>query len=80
MIGHERVHGMETRMNGHGLSGSTSSSSGSGPDICTARRACGSTTMGRDVARLGLTDFRQQSNGDVAFVDLPEVGNASSGR
>jgi glycine cleavage system H protein len=28
----------------------------------------------RQVARLGLTDFRQQSSGDVAFVELPEVG------
>jgi glycine cleavage system H protein len=28
----------------------------------------------RGVARTGLTDFRQQSNGDVAFVELPEVG------
>jgi glycine cleavage system H protein len=26
------------------------------------------------VARLGLTDFRQQSSGDVAFVELPEAG------
>ena len=25
-------------------------------------------------ARIGLTDFRQQSSGDMAFVDLPEVG------
>lgn len=25
-------------------------------------------------ARVGLTDYRQQSSGDVAFVDLPEVG------
>jgi len=25
-------------------------------------------------ARLGLTDFRQQASGDVAFVDLPAVG------
>ena len=25
-------------------------------------------------ARIGLTDYRQQSSGDVAFVDLPEVG------
>ncbi len=25
-------------------------------------------------ARVGLTDFRQQSSGDVAFVDLPQVG------
>ena len=30
----------------------------------------------RDVARLGLTDYRQQASGDVAFVDLPEVGSA----
>jgi glycine cleavage system H protein len=28
----------------------------------------------RGFARLGLTDFRQQSSGDVAFVELPEVG------
>jgi glycine cleavage system H protein len=28
----------------------------------------------RVVARAGLTDFRQQSSGDVAFVELPEVG------
>jgi glycine cleavage system H protein len=28
----------------------------------------------RGVARAGLTDFRQQSSGDVAFVELPEVG------
>lgn len=28
----------------------------------------------RGVARLGLTDFRQQSSGDVAFADLPETG------
>jgi glycine cleavage system H protein len=25
-------------------------------------------------ARVGLTDYRQQSSGDVAFVELPEVG------
>jgi glycine cleavage system H protein len=30
----------------------------------------------RNVARLGLTDFRQQASGDVAFVDLPEAGGA----
>jgi glycine cleavage system H protein len=28
----------------------------------------------RKTARCGLTDFRQQSSGDVAFVELPEVG------
>lgn len=28
----------------------------------------------RGVVRAGLTDFRQQSSGDVAFVNLPEVG------
>jgi glycine cleavage system H protein len=28
----------------------------------------------RGVARLGLSDFRQQSNGDVAFVELPQAG------
>jgi glycine cleavage system H protein len=28
------------------------------------------------VARLGLSDFRQQSSGDVAFVELPEIGQA----
>jgi glycine cleavage system H protein len=28
----------------------------------------------RGIARVGLTDFRQQSSGDVAFVELPEVG------
>jgi glycine cleavage system H protein len=28
----------------------------------------------RGVARAGLTDFRQQSSGDVAFIELPEVG------
>ena len=26
------------------------------------------------IARLGLSDFRQQSSGDVAFVELPAVG------
>jgi glycine cleavage system H protein len=26
------------------------------------------------VARAGLTDFRQQSSGDLAFVDLPSLG------
>ena len=26
-------------------------------------------------ARIGLTDYRQQSSGDVAFVGLPEVGS-----
>ncbi len=26
--------------------------------------------------RLGLTDFRQQASGDVAFVDLPPAGRA----
>ena len=26
------------------------------------------------IARLGLSDFRQQSSGDVAFVDLPAEG------
>jgi glycine cleavage system H protein len=30
----------------------------------------------RNVARFGLTDFRQQTSGDAAFVDLPEVGAA----
>jgi glycine cleavage system H protein len=30
----------------------------------------------RNVARLGLTDFRQQSSGDAAFVDLPETDRA----
>jgi glycine cleavage system H protein len=29
----------------------------------------------RSVARLGLTDFRQQASGDVAFVDMPAVGD-----
>jgi glycine cleavage system H protein len=28
------------------------------------------------LARVGLSDFRQQSSGDVAFVDLPAVGRA----
>ena len=28
----------------------------------------------RDTARVGLSDFRQQASGDVAFVDLPAVG------
>lgn len=28
----------------------------------------------RKVVRLGLTDFRQQSSGDVAFIELPVVG------
>ncbi len=28
----------------------------------------------RGVARVGLSDFRQQSSGDAAFVELPEVG------
>lgn len=28
----------------------------------------------RGVARCGLSDFRQQSSGDVAFVELPGVG------
>lgn len=28
------------------------------------------------IARLGLTDFRQQSSGDVAFVSLPAVGTS----
>ena len=30
----------------------------------------------RKAARVGLTDFRQQASGDVAFVDLPAVGEA----
>jgi glycine cleavage system H protein len=30
----------------------------------------------RGVARVGLTDFRQQASGDVAFVELPPVGQA----
>lgn len=30
----------------------------------------------RSVARLGLTDFRQQASGDVAFVELPQAGAA----
>lgn len=29
----------------------------------------------RGTARLGLTDFRQQSSGDVAFVELPPAGH-----
>lgn len=29
-----------------------------------------------NVARLGLTDFRQQASGDAAFVDLPKAGTA----
>ncbi len=28
------------------------------------------------IARLGLTDFRQQASGDVAFVELPAPGQA----
>ena len=28
----------------------------------------------RGIARVGLTDFRQQSSGDVAFVELPAPG------
>ena len=28
----------------------------------------------RGTARVGLSDFRQQASGDVAFVDLPAVG------
>jgi len=28
------------------------------------------------LARIGLSDFRQQSSGDVAFVELPAVGQA----
>lgn len=27
-----------------------------------------------NTARIGLSDFRQQASGDVAFVELPEVG------
>lgn len=27
-----------------------------------------------NTARVGLTDFRQQASGDIAFVDLPAVG------
>jgi len=30
----------------------------------------------RGVARVGLTDFRQQASGDVAFVELPPMGQA----
>ncbi len=30
----------------------------------------------RGTARLGLTDFRQQASGDVAFVSLPAVGTS----
>jgi glycine cleavage system H protein len=30
--------------------------------------------MGDGLLRLGLSDFRQQSSGDVAFVELPAVG------
>ena len=29
-----------------------------------------------DVARIGITDFAQESLGDVVFVQLPEVGTA----
>lgn len=29
----------------------------------------------QNTARLGLSDFRQQASGDVAFVELPEVGS-----
>jgi glycine cleavage system H protein len=29
----------------------------------------------RGAARVGLTDFRQQASGDVAFVDLPAIGS-----
>lgn len=28
-----------------------------------------------NTARLGLSDFRQQASGDVAFVELPQVGS-----
>jgi glycine cleavage system H protein len=28
------------------------------------------------LARIGLSDFAQQRNGDIAFVNLPEVGSA----
>jgi glycine cleavage system H protein len=31
---------------------------------------------GTGLARIGLSDFRQQSSGDVAFVELPAVGQA----
>jgi len=29
---------------------------------------------GSGIARLGLSDYRQQSSGDVAFVSLPPIG------
>jgi glycine cleavage system H protein len=31
---------------------------------------------GTGTARIGLSDFRQQTSGDVAFVELPAVGQA----
>ena len=34
---------------------------------------------GTELARIGLSDFRQQSSGDVAFVDLPAVGQVVQG-
>ncbi len=33
----------------------------------------------RHVARVGLTDFRQQSSGDVAFAELPAPGDTVAG-
>jgi glycine cleavage system H protein len=35
-----------------------------------------SRDAGTGLARIGLSDFRQQSSGDVAFVELPAVGQA----
>jgi glycine cleavage system H protein len=35
-----------------------------------------SRDAGTGLARIGLSDFRQQSSGDVAFVELPAVGKA----
>jgi glycine cleavage system H protein len=35
--------------------------------------------VGTELARIGLSDFRQQSSGDVAFVELPVVGQVVQG-
>ena len=38
-----------------------------------------SPQAGAGTVRLGLSDFRQQSSGDMAFVELPAVGQAVQG-
>jgi glycine cleavage system H protein len=47
--------------------------------LYTASGVWVSRDAGTGLARVGLSDFRQQSSGDAAFVDLPAVGQVVQG-